>query len=114
MPYTGFQGSAYRNQKTGANAYVRKHNPAVLYNSVSQKPERLANIKNLTVFQEDLNNDKLPQWAFITPNMQNDGHDTTVTVAGKWTRNFLEPLLSNKNFSMMVSGRFSQDDANGL
>jgi acid phosphatase len=26
------------------------------------------------------------------------GHDTTVTVAGTWTRRFLEPLLDNKNF----------------
>ena len=26
------------------------------------------------------------------------GHDTTVTVAGTWTRKFLEPLLTNKNF----------------
>lgn len=100
MPYTGYQAFDYRNQKTGANMYVRKHNPAVLYDSVAQKPERLANIKNLTLFQEDLKNDKLPQWMFITPNMTSDGHDTTVTVAGTWTRNFLEPLLNNKNFSM--------------
>ena len=27
-----------------------------------------------------------------------DGHDTSVTVAGTWTRNLLEPLLNNKNF----------------
>jgi acid phosphatase len=26
------------------------------------------------------------------------GHDSTVTVAGTWTRTFLEPLLSNKAF----------------
>jgi len=35
---------------------------------------------------------------FITPNMTSDGHDTSVTVAGAWLRNFLEPLLTNKNF----------------
>lgn len=98
MPSTGFQGKEYRNQKTGANMYVRKHNPAVLYDSVAQKPERLANIKNMTLFQQDLENDQLPQWMFITPNMTSDGHDSTITVAGKWTRNFLEPLLTDKNF----------------
>ncbi|KAL1656719.1 hypothetical protein SLS61_000515 [Didymella pomorum] len=97
MPSTGFQGFSYPNPKTGANMYVRKHNPAVLYDA-NTKPERLANMKNLTLFQEDLKNDKLPQWMFITPNMTSDGHDTTVTVAGTWTRNFLEPLLNNKNF----------------
>ncbi|KAG9205809.1 hypothetical protein G6514_007416 [Epicoccum nigrum] len=98
MPYTGFQGKEYRNQKTGANMYVRKHNPAVLYDSVAQKSERLANIKNMTLFQQDLKNDQLPQWMFITPNMTSDGHDSTITVAGKWTRTFLEPLLTDKNF----------------
>jgi len=35
---------------------------------------------------------------FITPNMTNDGHDTSITVAGAWARSFLEPLLSNENF----------------
>lgn len=100
MPSTGFQGFSYPNPKTGANMYVRKHNPAVLYDA-NTKPERLANMKNLTLFQEDLKNDKLPQWMFITPNMTSDGHDSTVTVAGTWTRNFLEPLLNNKNFSMI-------------
>lgn len=27
-----------------------------------------------------------------------DGHDTSVTVAGKWTRALLDPLLTNTNF----------------
>ncbi|ORY08718.1 phosphoesterase family-domain-containing protein [Clohesyomyces aquaticus] len=98
MPYTGFTGFQYVNQKTGANDYVRKHNPAVLYDSVALKSERLAKIKNLTLFDADLKANALPQWMFITPNMTSDGHDTTVTVAGAWTRKFLEPLLNNKNF----------------
>ncbi|KAF2476244.1 phosphoesterase-domain-containing protein [Lindgomyces ingoldianus] len=98
MPYTGFEGFEYRNQQTGANDYVRKHNPAVLYDSTADKSERLAKIKNLTLFEADLKANALPQWMFITPNMTSDGHDTTVTVAGIWTRTFLEPLLNNKNF----------------
>lgn len=98
MPYSGFEGFAWVNQQTGANDYVRKHNPAILYDSVTNNPNRLACIKNLTMFQKDLKEDKLPQWMFITPNMTSDGHDTSVTVAGAWVRNFLDPLLNNKNF----------------
>ena len=30
--------------------------------------------------------------------MTSDGHDTSVTVAGTWMRNFLEPLLTNDYF----------------
>ena len=69
MPYSGFEGYAWVNQKTGANDYVRKHNPAVIYNSVADNTDRLAKIKNFTLFYDDLNANKLPQWMFITPNM---------------------------------------------
>lgn len=71
MPYTGYEGFAWLNQESGANDYVRKHNPAVIYNANSAKPERLEVIKNFTMFYEDLENDRLPQWSFVTPNMTN-------------------------------------------
>jgi acid phosphatase len=69
MPYSGFEGFAYVNQKTGANDYVRKHNPAIIYDSVTVDNDRIAKVKNLTMFFEDLEDEKLPQWMFITPNM---------------------------------------------
>ncbi|KAH7370765.1 acid phosphatase [Rhexocercosporidium sp. MPI-PUGE-AT-0058] len=98
MPYSGFEGFGWVNQKNGANDYVRKHNPEILYNSVVTKPERAAKIKNTTMFATDLENDQLPQWMFITPNMTSDGHDTSVTVAGEWLKTFLTPLLEDKRF----------------
>jgi len=97
MPYSGFEGD-YVNQVTGANDYVRKHNPLISYDSVTEDENKLAKIKNLTMFYEDLNNNALPQWMFITPNMTNNGHDSSVTVAGTWAKSFLEPLLTNENF----------------
>ncbi|KAI0505749.1 phosphoesterase family-domain-containing protein [Xylaria bambusicola] len=98
MPYSGFQGT-YVNQQNGRNDYVRKHNPLVSYDSVGTDVNRLAKTKNFTMFDRDLANDSLPQWMFITPNMTNDGHDSSVTVAGNWARNFLDPLLSNPRFN---------------
>jgi acid phosphatase len=98
MPFSGFEGSAWINHENGANDYVRKHNPEISYNSGASDIDRLAVIKNLTMFHEDLKNNKLPQWMFVTPNMTSDGHDTDVTVAGTWTRTFLEPLLNDKRF----------------
>jgi acid phosphatase len=50
------------------------------------------------LFFEDLKNDKLPQWMFVTPNMTSDGHDTSVTTAGVWLKTFLEPLMNDKKF----------------
>ncbi|EHK97099.1 putative Phosphate-repressible acid phosphatase [Glarea lozoyensis 74030] len=70
----------------------------IMCENIITKPERAAQIKNTTMFFEDLKNDQLPQWMFITPNMTSDGHDTSVTTAGVWLRTFLEPLLKDKNF----------------
>lgn len=98
MPSSGFEGFAWINQQNGANDYVRKHNPLVLYDSVTNNTQRLACLKNLTMFYNDLNANKLPQWMFITPNMTSDGHDTSVTTAGAWTRAFLDPLMNDTNF----------------
>lgn len=106
MPYTGFQGGEWKNRKNGRNDYVRKHNPAILHESVTKDPSRLALVKNMSLtdtkrseFHKDLAADKLPQWMFITPNMTSDGHDTNVKTSGKWCRYFLEPLLKDPNFT---------------
>lgn len=98
MPYAGYEGFAWLNKETQANDYVRKHNPAVLYDQNTKSIQRLEQMKNLTSFEEDLAAGTLPQWMFITPNMTSDGHDSSVTVAGTWTRNFVEPLLEDDRF----------------
>ena len=98
MPYSGFKGFAWRNQHNGANDYVRKHNPLIMFDSVADNTQRLSCIKNLTMFYQDLSTNNLPQWLFITPNMTNDGHDTSVTTAGAWARGFLDPLMNDPNF----------------
>jgi phospholipase C len=69
------------------------------YDSITSNTNRLAKCKNFTMFATDLANNALPQWMFITPNMTNDGHDSSVTVAGRWARSWLTPLLSNSNFN---------------
>ncbi|KAK7987412.1 hypothetical protein PG989_007727 [Apiospora arundinis] len=98
MPFSGFSGKQWVNQQNGKNDYVRKHNPAVIYNSAAGQIDRLASMKNLSMFYTDLQNDALPQWMFITPNMTSDAHDSDIQTAGTWTRNFLEPLLEDKKF----------------
>ena len=97
MPFSGYEGLAWINQDTKANDYVRKHNPPIIYDW-NTTPERLTYQKNFTIFYDDLEHKTLPQWMFITPNMTNDGHDTSVTAAGKFSREFLTPLLDNEYF----------------
>ncbi|KAG6849127.1 hypothetical protein H0H93_011074 [Arthromyces matolae] len=114
MPSSGFIGNSPN--AAGASDYMQKHNPLISFANTQSNPSRLANIKNFTLFQQDLAANALPQWIFITPNMSewipkflsiylmtrptaNDGHDTSVTVAGTWVNSWLTPLLSNPNFN---------------
>ncbi|KAG5368363.1 putative acid phosphatase [Yarrowia sp. C11] len=98
QPFSGFTGYNFSRQSDYADAYMRKHNPLVFFETVTNHPERLANIKNFTEFDKDLAANALPQWAFITPNMTNDAHDTDVEFAGKWARGWLGDLLKNEEF----------------
>jgi acid phosphatase len=66
IPYAGYQGFNFSNQQTFANKYVRKHNPLILFESVTSNATRLQLIKNFTGFSDDLTNKALPQWAFVS------------------------------------------------
>lgn len=85
MPVTGFQGFEQL-APSGANDYVRKHkcvmklwfmeaitnslfSPLIIFDSVANLSSRADQIKNFTLFEQDLAKDDLPQWMFITPNM---------------------------------------------
>ncbi|KZV62426.1 hypothetical protein PENSPDRAFT_692533 [Peniophora sp. CONT] len=105
MPTDGFTGTSFssRNYVTpGASDYayyMRKHNPPILYDSVKNVHERAARVRNFNDFALDVNASALPQWMFVTPNMVNDAHDTTIDFAASFLTYFLEPLLSDPRFN---------------
>jgi acid phosphatase len=98
LPYAGYQGYDYLSE-SGAKDYMRKHNPLVLFDSVTNDATRLRQIKNFSSFYDDLDNHKLPQYSFVTPNMTNDAHDTNITFAGTWVAGFLSDLLKIDYFT---------------
>ncbi|KAJ7676636.1 phosphoesterase family-domain-containing protein [Mycena polygramma] len=75
--------------------YVRKHNPLVIYDAVSQDPKRATRIRTFNDFANDVVNGILPQWVFVTPNMVNDAHDTTIDFAASFLEYWLVPLLTD-------------------
>ncbi|THG95952.1 hypothetical protein EW026_g5783 [Hermanssonia centrifuga] len=105
LPTDGYQGFNY----TSANYlnssappytfYVRKHNPTILYDSVTTVPSRLARHRNFNDFAADVNASAIPQWSFITPNMEDDGHDSSIDFASDWLQFWLTPLLTDPNFN---------------
>ena len=68
------------------------------YDSINKNGSRLWNLVSFDEFQDDFANRQVPQFAFMTPNMMNDGHNTTLEYATSWARKFLEPLLADKAF----------------
>jgi hypothetical protein len=70
----------------------------VSYDSVTANGERLLNLGSFDDFGRALAAKKVPQFVFMSPNMMNDGHNTTLDFATKWSHEFLQPLLSEKAF----------------
>ncbi|EJT71382.1 hypothetical protein GGTG_10641 [Gaeumannomyces tritici R3-111a-1] len=103
LPYSDFDGFEYSNPSEGN--YVRKHNLLMRFNSVADDVDRVAKVKNFTLFNENLRNKRLPQWGFVTPNLYNNGHDTNISVSCNFTRTFVEPLLKNEYFNSGSGGK---------
>lgn len=59
---------------------------------------RLAKVQSLQDFHRAVASNSLPQYAHISPDMNNDGHDTGLAYAAKWSLAFLKPLLANDQF----------------
>ncbi|WDE00730.1 alkaline phosphatase family protein [Thalassomonas actiniarum] len=54
--------------------YVIKHNPFSSFENIVTNKQRWQQIDNEAGFWRDLLNDNLPEYAWFTPNMWNDGH----------------------------------------
>ncbi|PWN34268.1 uncharacterized protein FA14DRAFT_161720 [Meira miltonrushii] len=106
MPFTGYQQFNYSQPNyVSSNAtkpytyYVRKHNPCAFAQEAGTNADYAIRNRNFNDFAADLNASTLPQWMFITPNMVDDAHDSTIQYAGNWTDWWLLPLLDNPKFN---------------
>lgn len=79
--------------------YVRRHVPFMSFREVQEKwCDRVVrvdsgNAKNF--FVQDANKG-LVAYSFYSPNMNHDGHDTGVQVAGAWVKKFLDDTFTEK------------------
>jgi hypothetical protein len=78
--------------------YVRHHNPLSYLSDVVHSRSERNNLVPFTQFLDDLNNNHLPQYSFIVPNMLNDAHDGSLGAADNWLRKNIGPLLGNSAF----------------
>jgi hypothetical protein len=83
----------------GRGNYVRRHVPFLSFTEVQEKlcdrVIRVDSSKSDNFFVLDAKKG-LVAYSFYSPNMNHDGHDTTVTVAGAWVKTFLDDTFPEK------------------
>jgi hypothetical protein len=95
--FTGSSSSAVVDGVGKSGAYVRKHDPAISYTSISGNAAKCANITNLASFDPAGAN-----YQFITPNMINDMHDGTVADGDNFLKAFLPKITTSPAFANSV------------
>ncbi|MFI5418515.1 MAG: alkaline phosphatase family protein [Candidatus Lutacidiplasmatales archaeon] len=80
--------------------YTEFHNPFVAYQDIVNKSSRCTTHDvNLTAFSNDVAGHRVPNYAFISPNLTHDAHNTNVSVADRWLSGFLSPIVNDSFFS---------------
>ena len=81
-----------------AALYVRRHNPFSYLSDVQSDSSQAANIVPFTQFASDLANHALPQFSFISPDVNDDAHNGTLAAADSWLQSNIAPLLASSTF----------------
>jgi hypothetical protein len=102
LPSPGYLG-------TDSGSYLRRHNPFSYFSDVQNSSSQASNIVQFTQLAADISNNALPDYAFITPDVNNDAHNcppgmTTcsdeqkLANADQWLSNNISPLLASSAF----------------
>ena len=87
--YCENMGSQAEPWSTDNSLYAHKHNPVSWFDSVSGTTVEAAKVKDASHCISDLNGGSAPAFVFYTPNLNDDGHDTTGTVPDTWLQGFI-------------------------
>jgi phosphatidylinositol-3-phosphatase len=110
--------------------YVRHHNPLSYFSDVTNSSVQRLNLVPFTHFATDLNNNQLPNYSFVVPNLNHDAHDCPTAPTGctnnqklatadAWLKNNIAPLLNNPGFQqdgiliIVFDEGFNTDTAHG-
>lgn len=91
LPSVGYIGG-----DTGA--YLRHHNPFSYFSDVVNSSVQRLNLVPFTQFAADMNNNALPDFSFVVPNVNDDAHNGTLQQADEWLQTNIAPLFNNPAF----------------
>jgi acid phosphatase len=98
LPFAGYTGY---NTPAGCSpstcVYVERHDPFPYFNNVAGTGEKM-NIVPFTQLATDIQHGTLPNYAFITPDLQHDAHNGTLATADSWLKTNIAPLLATPAF----------------
>ncbi len=77
----------------GAGGYAKKHNPFAYYPDVVSSPGRCARLSGFERLAADLRGGRLPGYAWISPNLCDDGHDCALRTADGFLARTVPALL---------------------
>jgi phosphatidylinositol-3-phosphatase len=98
LPYAGYTGYNLPDGcLPGTCVYVKRHDPFPYFTDVATSSEAL-NIVPFTQLATDITNGALPNYGFITPSVDDDGHDQSLAVADAWLQTNIAPLLASAPF----------------
>jgi phospholipase C len=106
----GLHGTCARDDMQ--DLYRRKHEPFISFKAIRKDPKRCANIKPASALDADLRAGRLPDFSLFVPDMNDDGHDTTLAYADKWFARRFGPLLKDRKFmaETAVAVVFDEDE----
>lgn len=91
LPADGcFTGAEAEDGPDGVGLYVRKHDPAMSFTSISSAPARCANIQPFGRFDP-----AAADFEMIVPNMCHIMHDCSVATGDKWLEGFVPKILDS-------------------
>lgn len=91
LPYAGYL-------RGDSGAYLKHHNPFAYFSDVRNSDVQKMNLVPFTQFATDLNNQTLPRFSFIVPNVNDDAHNGSLQQADSWLQAHIAPLLSTSGF----------------
>lgn len=94
MPSAGFQG-LYGGP---GNVYARRHNPLIDFTDVCPGTGQDINSVPYTQMATDWSDGKTVNYAYITPDLQDDAHDGTLEQADEWLQAHLPAILARPEF----------------
>jgi hypothetical protein len=77
----------------GAGRYAKKHNPFIYYADIARSRARCAHLVGFGALTADLRARRLPNFAWITPNMCDDTHDCAVAAGDRFLARIVPQVL---------------------